>query len=156
MVFYNRGKHIVMDPNTATGLGETPFDLLTDIIRVALMGTAYAINIDTHEQFDDISANEIVVTGYTARGDGRELGTKTITRNNSFDRIEFDAADLVFSAIGNMTNQTFDQIVIMREQDAGATDANTELIAHRDIQGLTTNGGDVTLQWNVDGILQLT
>ena len=160
MVWYQRGRHIVMDPNTASGLGETPLNLLLDIIRIALMKTTYSINVDTHEQFDDIAASEIVADNYAARGDAIQLGTKAIARNDGADQVEFDAADHTYVGIGHSgggtNNDTFDQIVVMREQDAGATDANTELIGHVGVGSTTTNGGDVTLVFAGTGLLQLT
>ena len=155
MPYYNRGKLITMDPNTASGLGETPLDLLTDRIVVPLMSTSYTPNIDTDEQFDDIVANEITATGYVSRGDGLTLASKAITVDNTNDQAEFDAADLTFTAIGNGTNDTISYCVIAREQDAGATNANTELLAYMDVDNTVTNGGNVTLSWNADGILQI-
>ncbi len=152
MVFYNRGKHITFD-TSAVGLGEAPYAPLLDVMKIALMRVAYAINIDTDEQFDDIVANEIVATSYTTRGNA--LASKTMTRDDANDRTEFDAADLVFTAIGNGTNDTFDEIVILREQDATPTNANTELIAHATVGATTTNGGNITLVFNAEGLLQL-
>lgn len=156
MVWYDVGRYVILD---ATQEGEPPVDLLGDIIRVGLFLTTYTINIATHDHWDDIAVSEISnsgVTGYVARGDGIQLGTKTITNDTGNSRAEFDAADHVYTAIGNGTNATFDQIVIGREQDAGATDANTVLLGHATVASTTTNGGDVTLQWNAEGILQLT
>lgn len=158
MVWYNRGKHIMMNPSAA-GVGEPPFTLLTDEILIALMLNAYSINIDTDEQFDDIATSEISnssVTNYTARGNGILLASKAITVDNTGDRAEFDADDLVYTAIGNGTNATFDQIVVARQQDAGDTDANTELLAHTSVSATITNGGNVTLVFNAEGLLQLT
>lgn len=155
MVFYNRGKFIIMDASAA-GVGEPPLALLLDRILIALMKTTYAINIDTHEQFDDVSASEIVATGYVARGDGNQLTGKATARDDPNDRTEFDATDLIYTTIGNGANDTFDQIIVMREQDAGATNVNTELLAHAAVPSTTTNGGNVTLVFNVEGLLQLT
>jgi hypothetical protein len=158
MVWYNRGKFIIFD-RTAAGVGEPPLDLLLDMVKIALMLEAYVINIDTHEDFADIVVSEISnssVTNYTARGNGIELASKAIARDDAADQSEFDADDLVYTAIGNGTNATFDQLVVMREQDAGATDANTELLAHATVSATTTNGGNVTLVFNTDGLLTLT
>lgn len=155
MVWYNRGKHIIFDRTEAT-MGELPLDLLTDIIRVCLMKTTYSVDIDAHEQFDDIAASEIVCTSYSARGDGVELTTKVITRQDDPDRTIFDADNHTFTSIGGAVNDTFDQVAIVREQDAGATDANTELLAHLLTPEQTTTGGSITLVWNAAGVLQAT
>lgn len=155
MVYYNNPKGFTMNPSFA-GVGEAPLALLLDIIRIALMQASYAIDIDTDVDFADIVADEIVATGYGARGDAIELASKVIAVDNANNRAEFDSLDLTYVAIGNGTNDTFDQISAMREQDAGATDGNTLLIAHADVPSTTTNGGDVTLQFNTEGFLRLT
>lgn len=157
MVYFQQGKLMQMDPS-AVGIGEAPASLLTDRIVVGLMGTAFVFNAVTQEQYDDISANGIVATGYIEPGNAGslELATKTIARNDGSTRVEFDADNLVFSPIGNGANDTFDQIILAREQDAGITEANTQLIAHASVGATTTNGGAITLNWSVDSILQLT
>ena len=161
MVWYNTGKSIFMDPrfNWGTAMPEPPFEILLDAIFVALMLNAYSINIDTDLDFGDIATSEIAnsgVTGYTARGDATPLGTKAVTVDNTFDRAEFDAANTVYSSIGNGTNATFNQIVIGRENTTTPTDASSPLIAHASVGATTTNGGDVTLVWDAEGILHIT
>lgn len=154
MTWYNRGLHIIMD-RTAAGVGEPPLDLQLDRVIACLMKTSYVPNIDTDDQFDTIAASEIAPTNYTARGNGQQLASKTVTIDLVNDHVEFDAADLVFSSIGGATNETFNKVVIAREQDAGASDANTELLGYADVNSTTTTGGDVTLTWNVEGILNI-
>jgi len=148
MVWYNRGKWVIFD---STLEPEAPVNLVGDVIKVALMKTSYTVLVDTHDYFDDVTASEIVATGYTARG--KALASKVITKNAGNNRIEFDAADLTWSPLGNGTNDTFDQIILLREPDTGATDANAVLIAHAVIPETTSNGGDVTLVWNSNGLL---
>lgn len=157
MVWYNRGKFIILDASAA-GVGEAPLALLLDRVIIPLMRAAYSIDIDAHGQFGDagVSTNEIVATSYTARGNAIQLATKATTQNDTADRAEFDADDLQYTGIGNGTNDTFDAIIIAREQDAGATDANTELIAHTAVNPTLTNGGNVTLVFDGAGILHIT
>lgn len=157
MVWYNRGKTLILNPSSATD--EAPMLLLSDVIAVALMLNAYTINIDTHVDFGDIATSEIAnsgVDGYVARGDGRELASKAVAVDDANDRAEFDAADLTFPAIGGTTDATFNQIVIFRQPDASQTNDNAELLAHASVNATTTNGGDITLVWNAQGILQIT
>ncbi len=151
MVWYNRGKFVILDASAA-GVGEAPLALLLDIVKVALIEAAYTFDND-HEQFDEVT-NEGTATNYVTRGNA--LGTKATTQDNTGDRAEFDAADTVFSSLGNGGNMTFTQIVILREQDAGPTAANSELMAHSAVGSTTSNGGDVTMVWNAEGILQIT
>jgi len=159
MAFYNRGKEIILNPSAV--VSEAPGLLLSDIIRVALMRAAYTFDRDiahTNWGSTGVSTNEIVATGYVADGDARELGTKTVTQNDTNDTADFDAADLTYTAIGNGTNDTFTQIILFREPDASPLDSNRDLIAHVAVSSTTTNGGDVTLVWasSPDAILQLT
>jgi hypothetical protein len=163
MVWYNTGKSIFMDPrfDWGTAMPEPPFEILLDKIFVALMQDAtgsntYSINIDTDLDFGDIAISEIDSTGYTARGDGVFLGSKAVAVDNTNDRAEFDAADHVYTAIGPGTSNTFDQIVIGRENDSGPANGTSPLIAHATVNATTTNGGDITLVWNAEGILQIT
>lgn len=52
-------------------------DFLSDTIKIALLGAGHTPGLDTHEVFDDVDADEIVGTGYSAGG--ATLGSKTIT-----------------------------------------------------------------------------
>lgn len=161
MVWYNVGKSIMLNPNFnwGTAMPEAPFDLLNDSILIALMLTTYTVNIDTHLDFADISTSEIAnssVTGYTARGDATDLTGKSVATDNANDRSEFTCTDHTYSAIGNATNATFDQIVVLRENETTPTNADSPLIAHATVASTTTNGGDVTLQINAEGLLQIT
>ncbi len=162
MVWFNNGKCAILGPNYdgtggGTAVPEGPMDLEADAIGIALMEEGvYTVNIDTHQDFADIAADEITATGYVARGDGVFLGSKTITLDNANDRGEFDAADHVYTSIGNGLNDTFDQIVVFRERATGPADADTLLLAHATVSATTTNGGNITLVFNVEGLLQLT
>jgi hypothetical protein len=123
------------------------------------MRAAYVVDIDTDIDWGDVVVNTVVATGYTDPGSGAalELASKATVVDLPNDRAEFDAADLVYTGIGNGTNDTFDTVIIARELDAGQTDVNTLLIAVAEgLSATTTNGGNITLVWNVEGILQIT
>jgi hypothetical protein len=158
--WYNTGKGIILDPS-GFSLGETPLQLLLDRIVPGLMRAAYVPDIDLHINWDDtgVSTNSIVATNYVqpGAGTGVELGTKATAVNTTTDLAWFDAADTVYTGIGNGTNDTFDTVIITREQDAGATAANTFLIGYADgLSATQTNGGNITLVWDTAGILQIT
>jgi hypothetical protein len=158
MVWYNQGKVMLLDPSFA-GVGEPPLALLLDRITPGLMRAAYVVDIDTDIDWGDVVVNTVVATGYTDPGSGAalELASKATVVDLPNDRAEFDAADLVYTGIGNGTNDTFDTVIIARELDAGQTDVNTLLIAVAEgLSATTTNGGNITLVWNVEGILQIT
>lgn len=158
MVWFNQGKVMLLDPSFA-GVGEPPLALLLDRIVPGLMKVAYTVNIDTDIDYDDISASGIVATSYVEPGNASslELASKVTAVDLANDRAEFDAADRVYTGIGNGANDTFDTVVITREQDASITEANTLLIAVAEgLSATTTNGGNITLVWNAEGILQIT
>ena len=149
MVLYQNGMLAIMDAQLG---GEAPLDLLGDVVKLALMNTAYSINAATHDFFDDISANEITATNYSSRGNA--LASKTIALDGS-GRSVFDAAAVTFSSIGNGTNDTTDQAVLLREQDSGATNGNSRLLSHYSIPSTTTNGGDIVIRWASTGIIRV-
>lgn len=113
-------------------------------IKVMLV-TGYTPNIDTHNGYADVSANEESGTGYTAGGE--ILGSKAVTEDTTNDRGKFDAADVTWSGLNVGTPSH----AIMYDN----THASDLLIAY---WGVTTptNGGDYTLQWNALGIILLT
>ncbi len=157
MVWFNVGKLRILNPSSTSF--EAPLLLTSDIVRVALMATTYTINIDSDLLFGTtgVSTNEVsTVTGYTARGDGRALASKAFAQDDTNDRAEFDAADLVYSSLGGTSDQTFNQILILRAPDASESNNSCDLIAHAAVSSTTTNGGNITLVWNAEGILQIT
>lgn len=148
MAWHNFGKLVIFDHSHAHQI-----DLLNNTIQVALMKTAYTPNIDTHDFWTStgVSTNEIVATGYTAKG--ATLASKAINRDDVNDRSEFDAGDTVFASIGNGANDTFDKILIFADL---ALSPNAEpVLGSQTVASTTTNGGDITLVWDPQGILQL-
>lgn len=117
-----------------------------DDVKAALTTSAYVPNIDTHLDFGDVT-NQLSGTGYTANGES--LGVQTVTQDDTDNEGVFDANDVTWTAI-----------------DAGTADSATLhswtgtagtslLICNIDTGGfpIVTNGGDLTIQWNSEGIL---
>lgn len=153
MAWYASGKLAVIDSALSTlTAGEAPMDLLGDVIKVALMDETFSFNATGHDHFDDVSSAEISATSYSSRGNQLDNPTASLDTSTA----KFDADDEVFSSIGGGVNDTFSNIVIIREQDAGVTNANTLLLAHTTVASTTTNGGDITLTWSSSGILTLS
>ena len=134
-LIYNNFKEQVME-------GE--FDLADDTIKVALLAS-YTPDIDTHDEWSDVSGTEESGTGYTAGGE--ELASKTVTQDDGNDRGVFDAADVTWSGLDVGTPA----YAVMYDD----THANDLLIACWEL-GRASNGGDYTLQWNASGIILLT
>jgi len=142
------------------GSGVTPtIDLLTDTIKVGLSTSTHVENKDD-TFLDDVGADDFIDgelsgTGYTAGfgGAGRKsIGSKTLAYDAANDRVEFDGADQTWTAISAGTAA---QATLMREV---TNDAGSPPIANVDSGGfpVVTNGGDVTIAWNAEGILHLT
>ena len=124
-------------------------DLPADTIKVALVTSAYTPNIDTHDYWDDVSANEAAGTGYTAGG--ATLANKTVTYDAANNRAIFDnTVDTVWST----ATVTARYAVIYK--DTG-TPGTSPLLGYVDFgQDESANAGDFTIQWSADGILRLT
>ena len=104
----------------------------TDTLKVALVKNDYAQNLTTDEFYSSISAS-VLNTDQT-------LGTKTVTGG------AFDAADVTWAAVA--AGAVTEGVVIYKDTGSPAT---SPLIAYIDtITGfpLTTNGGDITVQWD--------
>lgn len=150
VAFMNKGKKVLFDHSDGDAV-----DLLAANIRAALMKVSYSPDIDSHDHWDDsgVSSAEIVATGYVADGDGRNLATKTMTRVDANDRIQFDADNLTFPSIGGAVNDIFDTILLMKWT---GTPSTSPMLAYMEVASTATVGGDVTLTWDADGILHFT
>lgn len=133
-------------------------DYLVDTIKVLLVSTATPYTYDPdHTIFDAGGANDIVdaetnVSGYTRGwgGAGRKtLASKTIAVDDTNDRVEVDAADVTWTALG--TGETLEAAIIGKE--GGANDTTSVPIVYLDPTNIPTNGSDVTLQFAATGFL---
>jgi len=143
----------------ASDMWQDIIDLLNDTIKIGLSTSTHVPNRD--DDFLDIAgstdftAGELTGTGYTAGfgGAGRKtLASKTITVDKTNDRAEFDCADITWTAISAGTAA---QATVLKEI---TNDAASKTIANIDSGGfpVVTNGGDLTIQVNVEGLIQLS
>lgn len=137
ITIYNNFKEILM---------EGAIDLVNDAIKVALV-TGYTIDVDAHEHWDDVAANEESGTGYTAGGE--TLANPTVTQDDTDDEGVFDADDVTWSGLDVGTPS---HAIIYK--DSG-TPATSPLIAAVEL-GVASNGQDYTIQWGAEGIINLT
>jgi|GEM_PF-844030 len=130
-------------------------DLDTDTIRVALISDspAYGPDVDTEVHVSDVldggtTASEVSGTGYS-----RQTISLTATQDNANDVAYVDTGDLTYSGIDA---GTIDGVLIYK--DGPTDDTDSPLIAYltSDQFPLTTNGGDVTIQWGSSGVLELS
>lgn len=152
---YGRGALRLLRGNTET----TPIDWLGDTVKVGLSTSTHVENKDdTYVDdggADDFVDGELSGTGYTGGfgGSGRKsIGSKTMAYDAANDRVELDGADVSWTAINAGTAA---QATLMKE---GTANTDSPCLANVDSGGfpVTTNGGDLTIQWNAEGIIHLT
>lgn len=124
--FYTKGKEKVLN-------GDIDWD--TDTIKASLVKNTYAQNLTTDEFYTSISS-------YILNSD-KALTTKVITGG------VFDADDITYSAV--TAGDVAEAIVIWK--DTGVAGTSPLLIYIDTITGfpITTNGGDITIQWDNGG-----
>jgi len=133
------------------GNAQSPtIDYLGDVVQLGLSNTTHVPNKDD-TFLDDVGADDFIdgeLSPYTRQ----TLGGKTMAYDAANDRVELDANDSTFTAINAGTAA---QATLHRDN---TTDATAPNLANIDSGGfpIVTNGGDVTFQWNAEGIIQLT
>lgn len=121
----------------------------SDTIKVALVSSAYTPNQDSHDYWDDVSANEVSGTGYTA--DGATLAGKTATYDTATNVVILDANDVVWAS------STITARYAVIYDDSGATDAQKVLIGYVDFgSDQSSTNGNFTVTWDATGIVRIT
>ena len=110
-----------------------------------MLVTGYTPNIDSHNGYSDVSAQEESGTGYTAGG--ATLAGKTVTKDTTNDRAKFDADDVTWTGLNVGTPSH----AILYDD----THASKTLVAYWEVT-TATNGGNYTLQFGANGVLLLT
>lgn len=121
-------------------------DLEADNIRAAILDNGHTPDPD-HNQWTDVSGDEVSGSGYTAGGE--LLTTKAVTEDDTNDLAKFDADDVTWTTV-TFTNGRY--LVLYDD-----TMTNDDLIAIFDF-GADQNpaGVDFTVQWNINGILTIS
>lgn len=134
---YNSGKLALLNGDV---------DLDADTIKVALVGSGYSANKDTHDFFNDVSS-EVSGTGYTSGG--KTLVSPALSQDNLNDRAVLSADDLTWT----LASFTARAAVVYK---ATGSAANSPLIAFLDFGAdVTVSGEDFTLSWHPEGILYI-
>lgn len=126
-------------------------DLGADTIQVMLVTSSYTPNAD--HDFIDLGGSDAVSAELSGSGYSRKtLASKSISEDDTNDRAEFDAADVTWSSIDAGTAAA---AVVFKST---GVDTTSVIIAYIDTGGfpITTNGGDLTVTWNAEGIIQLS
>jgi hypothetical protein len=152
-----------------TGLKEIQdrtIDWVSDTIKIMAVNSGYVFDaddlvVDAGGANDPVD-HEITATNYTKGwgGAGRKsLGGKAIGADLTNDRVEFDCNDWSWTALGGAANDTIDAYIAIKE--GVANDTTSRLIMYIDDVGgtsplpLTTNGSDVNVAVNAEGLAQL-
>lgn len=121
----------------------------TDTIKVALVGSGYTPNQDSHDYWDDVVANEVTGTGYTAGG--ATLASKTATYDSGTNVVILDAADTVWAS------STITARYAVIYDDAGGTNAQKVLVGYVDFgSDQSSTNGNFTVTWDATGIVRIT
>jgi hypothetical protein len=121
----------------------------SDTIKVALVSSAYTPNQDSHDYWDDVVANEVSGTGYTAGG--ATLASKTATYDSATNVVILDAADAVWAS------STITARYAVVYDDSGATNAQKVLVGYVDFgSDQSSTNGNFTVTWDATGIARIT
>lgn len=121
----------------------------TDTIKVMLLSSAYTPNQDGHDYLDDVVANEVTGTGYTAGG--QALTSKTATYDAATNTTTFDAADVTWAG------STITARYAVVYSDAGATNAQKVLIGYYDFgSDRASSNGEFVIRWSASGVFATT
>lgn len=131
---------------TLKGGTSYPVDFDTDTIKVALTTSSYTFNQDTHDYFDDVTA-EVSGTGYTAGG--ATLASPTVTLDTTNDRVDFDAADTSWTT----STITARYAVIYKSTGTASTSPIIAVIDFASDQ--ISSAGTFLITWAAAGILRL-
>ena len=124
-------------------------DWYTDTIKVALLTNSYTPDQDAHNYYDDVVANEVSGTGYTAGGN--TLANKTNTYNSGTNVIVLDADDTTWSS------STITARYAVVYDATPATNADKPLIGYVDFgSDQSSNNGNFTITWDATGIVRIT
>ena len=106
-------------------------------------------DVDTITALLAASCTEADFTNYVRK----TLASLTVTVVDGSDVVRVDAADVVFTAAGGATNNTTTDVIIY--EDVGGSDTTSIPLVCLDAV-FTTNGNDVTLQFNANGFFSAT
>jgi hypothetical protein len=119
----------------------------TDDIYLALAGTAYSLDIDAHDFWNDVVANEVTGTNWAANGqqaDGEALSL--VTANND---VEFDITD---ESVATVTLSDGKDLIVYTRTPG--TDATRELIGYAEFDtALAPAGGTLLLDFATTGFV---
>jgi hypothetical protein len=139
-VIYNRFKQGIL-------AGDYDLDNAAVEVKVALVTSSYTPDIDTHEDYADITNEVANGNGYTTGG--VVLANKAVTKDTTDDEGVFDADNAAW------TDSTITARGAVVYVDTG-TDSTSILIAYFDFgEDKVSSSGTFTIAWNAEGIINV-
>lgn len=89
ITFYNSFKKKQMTSNYV--------NFESDTIKMAIVTSSYTPNVDSHDFWDDVVANEVGASGTYSAG-GATLANKTVTQDDTDNEGVFDCDDVSFTS----------------------------------------------------------
>lgn len=124
-------------------IGNGNVDYLADTIKVLLLDSTYVPDLTGDNFYSDVSASEIVGTGYTAGG--QALANKAVNTDTPNNRAEFDADDITVWSTADFTGARY--AVVYKDTGVAAT---SQLICLLDL--LVATDAPFTLVFDSDGL----
>ena len=134
-------------PNNAFAGNLTDLSVVGTDINVALLAAAHTPNQNTHDNFEDVSGNQVSGTGYTAGG--AEITTKSLSTTGRVTTFDGDDVEWTSSTITAQYAVIYDA--------TPALPADQKLIALIDFgEELSSSDGTFKITWHTDGIFAIT
>jgi hypothetical protein len=130
------------------------YNLLTDNLKMGLMGAGHTPAQATHGQWSDVSADEATGTGYSAGGKAM-TATATSVRlvlNTTAHSLKFDVADVTWTSLTLATADNPPTYAILYDD----THASDFLICYWELGSTSTNGSNYKLTINASGVLTIS
>ena len=135
-----------------TLLANKGLQLGTDDLRIILVMTNSTADTEEDKEFvgDFTTLDEYDGTNNTRK----TLANDALNEDLPNNRAEFDADNITWTALGVGTRQALGMVLYLHVTN----DADSKPVAYIDTGGFPFdgNGGDVTVTWNAEGILQVT
>lgn len=135
------------------GLMNGTIDLDTDSISVLLCMTAEDLDNESEVlDLGNLTMDEMDGANYARKA----LASLDVSEDNTNERAEFDANDVVWSDLGAGTNNIAGALVYKNVNSDNNNESIPIMFTNNGGFPIAANGGDLTIQWNAEGILQLT
>lgn len=133
--------------------GDLDFDSATLWCALVMTNTTADTNRDA-ATLSALTLDESDGTNYVRKA----LGSITVTEDLTNDRIDIDAADITWTALGNGTRQIQGYLIYVDADNDGdpADDAANIPVLYRDLAAVTNPGGsNFTIQWDSTGFARV-